>query len=56
MKPTSNFKFPKSAKMMLSNIRDLHHRGAIKRDLIQAILESNTKPKTSKEDRNRDEN
>lgn len=40
MKPTSNFKLPKSVKMLLSNVRDPHLRGSMRRDYIKAILEN----------------
>ena len=53
MKPNSNFKLPKTVKMLLSNIHDPHLRGSMRRDYIKAILESNIKPKT-KEDRNKE--
>ena len=54
MKTTSSFKMPKPTKIMLSNIMDPHLRGAIKRDFIAAIQIANIKPKSSREDRNKE--
>lgn len=52
MKPTSNFKLPKSTKMLLDNILDPHLRGSMRRDYIKAILENQVKAKSNKKDRN----
>ncbi len=49
--PTAVFKLSKPAKARLARILDPHHRGAIKRSLIQAEMESAMKPKSDKSDR-----
>lgn len=54
MKPTSSFKMPKTVKRMLATITDRHEYGQVKRGFISAVLASNIKVKSSKEDRNKE--
>ena len=52
-KPTANYKMSKQLKtfLALGKFRDEHDRGAYKRSMIDAEIESNKKPKVGKEDR-----
>ncbi len=46
MKPTSSFKMPRYLKVRLATIADAHHRGAIKRSLVEALLYAQEQERT----------
>lgn len=48
LKPTDKFKLSKQTKRMMANIVDAHERGAFKRAMIQAQLQSEIRPKERK--------
>jgi hypothetical protein len=47
----SSFRLKKDSKRLLSFILDSHRRGQVKRCMIEAQLQSEVKPKASKEDK-----
>jgi len=53
IKPGPNYKMSKQTKTMLAlgKFRDAHHRGEVKRGMIQAELAASMKPPTGKKDR-----
>lgn len=51
MRPNSSFKLSKENKVFLSNVLDNHKRGELKRCLIESQLQSQIKPRVSKDDK-----
>jgi hypothetical protein len=52
MKPTAAFKMKRSNKYLLARELDPHVRGAFRRALIQAQLQSEVRPREKRKDRN----